>query len=611
MASMHDHDLNTSSRTAPVNALGGVRLFGAALIVGALLLTLKYYPGLENEPAYAGNVYQILNPSAFAGDSYGAAETSIFQKPLQLSLMYGLVKAVGNIWLDERFLVFIYLGLVIAGLLGIDRTARLLGITGPVERLILLLVFLKDHALLDHKVLLAHHADVNHMAFAIPIIIWLFYVVLARKGLWVVLLLSALLSLVSLRNAFFPIVMSLIVAAVGGGTRDRIIIGALFAVGAAVAFWGLFYAFPIDEGARLVIWEYIRAQEQGDANPFIANAEPAVFAMRVLTWMGILAAALFLSPGEDPAYRGVRIIMALGLLVWLVGGLYITYAPDVLKQPLLIGFAPNRALAWPQNLAYVALFALAFRGTRENSSSGFKVLVTVAGLAVLFVIGPGNLEKWSVLLLAAGLASVMVHIFLHRLDGSGGFSGQPLARVVAKNWRTIFAGALGLTLAVTFSISLFNKLPYWAFTVRTGVFGGTAAATWVDVADYVRNETPPGASVLPFMAVTDRGRILPKATRTLATRGGRAMPIPEVYGPGFRDPGSWEMMFEQLGRLKKIEARLADLDFMAADSLMEGLVPVPDYVILPLAVVGSTSGFSPSYALEKTVGDYAIFHRRR
>lgn len=576
----------------------------ALIVLGAVLLTLKYYPGLENEPAYAGNVYQTLNPGASVGD----AEISIFQKPLQLSLMYGLVKVVGNIWLDERFLVLVYMGLVAAGLLGIDRTARLLGVTGPVERLILLMAFLKDHALLDHKVLLAHHADVNHMAFAIPIIIWLFYVTLARKGLWIVLLLAGLLSLVSIRNAFFPIVMSLIVAAANGDTRDRLIVGALFAASAATAFWGLFYGFPIEEGARLSLWDYIRDQEEGDANPFIPNAKPIVFALRVLTWAGILTAALFLSPKAEPAYRGVRIILALGLLIWLSGGLYITFAPDALKQPLLIGFAPNRALAWPQNLAYVALFALAFRWTRENPPSPQRALAAVAGLSVLFVIGPGNLEKWSALLLASGGALITARFYLYHRNRSRSSAVQTFARELAANWRAVFAGVLGLTLAVTFSISIWNKIPYWAFTMKTGVFGGTTAAVWVGVADYIRNETPPGSSVLPFTAVKDGNRILPRATRSLRTRTGRTIPVPDVYGPDFRDPKSWEQMFAQLDRLREIEAHLETRDFERAETLMGGLATTPDYIILPVAVLGPTRDIFQSYSLEKTIKSYAIFH---
>jgi len=605
--------MSSDLQTASVRLMSSPVAFGWAVLIATLLLSLKYFPGLENEQAYAGNVFQVLNPGAFAGDPYRGPESGVFQRPLQLSLMYVLVAIVGDLWLDDRFLFLIYCGLVAVSLVGIDRTARLLGVTGIVERLIVLMVFLKDHALLANKVLIAHHPDVNIMAFAIPLIIWLFYVVLAGKSLWVVLLFSTLLCMVSLRNGFFPVVMGLIVFAANGGARNRVIVGALFTIGVIVAYWGLFHAFPIDEGTKLALWEYIGAQEEGDANPFISNAEPAIFALHVLAWMGVLAAALFLSPKDDPAFRGVRIIMALGLLVWFLGGLYLTYAPDALKQPLLIGFAPTRSLAWPQNLAYVALFALAFRWTRENLPSERIIFLIVSGLSVLFVIGPGNMEKWSVLFLAAGLASVIAHIYLPRLAGHEGFPGQPFPRIVAAvfitYWRTIFAGTLALTLAVTFSVSLWGKLPYWAFTLRTGVFGGTPAAEWVNVAGYVRDETAPGSSVLPFIASKNEGRIRLRATRSLGTRAGKAMPVPEPYGSRFRDPKSWEMMFEQLERLKKIEALLEDRNFRTAESLMGGLKPVPDYVILPMAALGPKGNFTPPYVLKKKIGDYAIFHR--
>ena len=99
------------------------RIVLAAIAAFAVLLTIKYFPGFESETAYAGNAFQAIHPDAFAGDAYRGPERTWSQRPFQLSLIYLVIKFTGEIWLDDRFVAVVYLGLVFAGLLGIDRIA--------------------------------------------------------------------------------------------------------------------------------------------------------------------------------------------------------------------------------------------------------------------------------------------------------------------------------------------------------------------------------------------------------------------------------------------------------------------------------------------------------
>jgi len=586
----------------------GYWLVIASIFVFAALLTMKYFPGLENEPMYAGAAYQIIHPDAFQGDPYRNPDVPLLSRPIHLSLMYGLVKVVGELWLNDLFLAFIYMTLVVAGLVGIDRIAQLLGATRIEERLIVLLMFLRDHQILTGKVLLAHHQDVNPTAFSIPVIVWLIYAALARKHLVIILGLGLLLTLISMRAALFPIFFSLMVVFFTGTSRERWTVMGLFAAGAVILWWGLYYAFPIAETHRLEIWDLIKEVENNDGDPFLSD-ELGNLPLRYTAWGTILAAAFWLSPRHIPALRGIRIIIICSILILVCGGLYINFAPDAIKQPLLISFLPARALGWPQNLAYIALTVGILKWLSEHPAPN-RLAVGGLVLACLFVAGPGNLDLWSGLIAAAGTAVLAVHWFGYPRIFTARETGLGLARHLGLRWRTVFMQTLGLAVIISYAVAGIQKAAAWETTIRTGVYGGSSSAAWIGVAEYIRGHTPPETSVLTYQCRdTEKCREL-HANRSLTTRSGRAMPTPEDISADFRNPESWKRLEAQKKILVDAGQALITGRLPTAVGLIDKLLLVPDYLIIPVRLEITGQGQDFPYAEEKRIGDYLILKRK-
>lgn len=390
----------------PLTKRGEAAFFGALLVL-ALLMTLKYFPGLENPAAYAGNVYQAIHPEAFPNDPYIGPERPLWKKPFQLSLFYVLVKLGGEIWLDDRFTAAVYLGLVLAGMVGIDRIARLAGLGDVLPRLAVQLVYMRDHQALSHNVTFAHQHDVNHAAFAIPVIIWLIYATVARKSLWLILFLSVLLAGFSIKNAPWVIACCLIIAAVNGGKRDRAVVVGVFAAALAAFIFAVVYLFPIPEGDRLAVWDlvFVNSEIGSDANPFYFSGTAVdggqhvsltAMLIRNATFLGLGLCALFMPGPDNSALRNLRLFVGLGLVVWLFGGLYMSFAPDAMKIPQLLPFSLVRSLGWPQTVAYLVIMVGLFHWLRQGETAQ-RAFIVCAALGGLLVIGPGNWGSWAAL----------------------------------------------------------------------------------------------------------------------------------------------------------------------------------------------------------------------
>lgn len=597
------------------------RIVIAAIIVLAMLMTMKYFPGLENEPAYAGLAFQSIHPDAFAGDPYRGPETNASARIVQLSLVYALAKLAGEIWLDDRFLAVIYFAAVALSLFGIDKIARLIGLTGLCERLVILLVFAKDHAILDHKVLVAHHQGFNHGVFAIPIIVWLYYAALARKGLPLVLALSLLLLGFSLRNAPFAILIAMTIVFCIGTRRERTAIVALSVVGLLAVYVVLFHIMDMPDADRLELWGILKTAGEGDVNPFdAAFSEPLRFAVVNGIWLTIIASGFFFTPGSRHVATGIRAAMATAFLIWLLGGLYISFAPDALKFPILQGAAPTRALAWPQNIAYIALFASGLLYLRGRPTTTRLILV-LSGLAALFIIGPGNIGIWTaVVILAFALALVLAAILDRREQTPKTATSEAFLRPLSNAPACVVAYAFVFAIATTYAAAAYTKAPAWRAAWQSGVFGDALPATWVGVDKFIRETVPNGQVVLPVAFADPAYRRSPPAIgdgpvpkltidRSLGTRTGRAMPIPEDFPGDFRDPEAWVNGEQQKQVLEGIRHALRARDLCAAASEIKKLQPVPDYLVLPQAVFGSQPQILDTYRPLKAINGYAVLKR--
>jgi len=559
----------------------------------ALLLTVKYFPGFEQSHPYSGNAFQVIHPDAFAGDPYKGPSKSALARPFQLSLLYALVKIGGEIWLDDRFVAVFYLSLVFAGLMGIDRIAQLLGIVAPLERALILMLFLKDHAVLKNFTLLSHHPDVNHVAVGIPVAIWLLYVALAHKRLIVVLALSLLMAAISVRTAVFPIFFALVIAGINGNRNERLVVAGLFLAGLVVAYIGLFHLYPMPGDIRLQLWNLIEPLEGKTSNAFddwgIYRA--AEITVRNIIWVGICAAAIWAGVKKYPAFASIRIIVICALVIWLVSSLYVEFAPDALKMPLLLPLAAVRGLGPPQNLAYVAIAAGLLHRLRDHPDTRTIVIAALA-FGVLVILGPGNTLMWVELVAAAFVAALAYNY------------GAERTLKPAKPVRFI-AHALAMVVAVSFTIAIWQKTPAWRVWAETGVYGDSESAKWIGVAEYIRGNTPKTASVLPLF-INDKGRLW--ASRTLGSRSGRAMPVPEYYGD-LLNLDFWKFTAEQRGHLENVLAAFTDRNLARANREIIKLVPVADYIVIPTAALPPLNLPAFPYVQETQIRGFTILRR--
>jgi len=560
----------------------------------AILLTVKYFPGFEQSHPYSGNAFQVIHPDAFAGDPYKNPDKPILKRPFQLSVLYALVKIGGEIWLDDRFVAVFYLGLVFAGLLGIDRIAVLLGITAPVERALILMLFLKDHAVLKNFVLLSHHPDVNHAALAIPVAVWLVYAALARKGPVAILALATLLVAISVRSAVFPILYALAVTAWQGTRNERLAVAGLFAGGLVVAYVGLFHLYPMADAHRLQLWDLIKWAEGVTSDAFYADYgdHPAMLALRNVAWLCICAGALLTRVSRYPAFDGIRIIVVVALIVWLASSLYVKFAPDVMKMPLLLPLAAVRGLGLPQNLAYVAITAGQLHRLRDDQNMRQLILASMA-FAILMTLGPGNHALWVGLTAAGFAAALLINYVRHH-------SIKPTEPA------QFLVHAVGFVVAVSFATAAWQKAPAWKTCAATGVYGDSFSAKWIGVAEYVRANTPKTASVLPLYDDPERGLW---ASRTLGSRAGRAMPVPEHYGD-LLNLDFWKFTDDQREQLKRVIAAFTERNLKRAAFEIDGLVPVPDYIVIPDHVLPTLEVPGFPYVVKTRIRGFAILKRR-
>ena len=571
------------------------------IILMGVLFALAMFGGLENLSGYHGSVYQALHPGSFSRDPFMSPT-----RPTMLSLYYLLVRWVGDLWLDDRVTMAVYAGLVMLALAGVDRTAQLLGARRAGERAAMLSLMLLGHKLLDHQGWLLGTADFNATQCASPLIIWLLYASLAGARALVTIPLMLLITLLSVKNGWLPclIAVGLLCEERLGPRGRRIAVAAAAALG--IAGW-LAYAAFLRSPHDPALFQYILAElDNAEANPFLNPLLPN------LAFLALCLAAWRIRRLPGAVAARVRVVAGLGLAVWLIGGLYLTYAPDPMKIPYVVPFDATRALWWVQYVMYLALGVSLLKWLQRASS--------LAGLAAAWGLLMGlYFLHWT---LQIKLAVVVASATL----GMAGWTwwsrrtqGVPAARARGLGWiASLDADARLRIVSVAMclgTLSLFGvgtvtrRWDALAFLARQGIVGDNGGALWVDVNPYIREHTPPSATIVALASRNAIGQDLGlRYEGSLRNRTGRSMPLGSIASFYFDYPGILWVKGQRQHMQQLLEA-WARRDRVGVSSHLAAFGP-PDYLVVPAEHAGwlrDQPGFA--YQFETARGSFWIFRR--
>ena len=570
------------------------------ILVFAALMSIKYFTGLENSGYYAGFTMSTIHPELLNSDPIVGKKVIGASSPYLLTIYHLFPKFLGELWLDDRVVVVVYLISVALSFLAVDRIAIALGAFGLWERLIILMLFLKDHMILENSVNLAHHPDFKHSALAIPIALWLIWSVVSGKRLAVVLALSALLVSTSLLVGPYTVGLALVAVALTGHGKERVIAASLVAAGVIAAFYVLFFHLQVPGSDRLGLWNIlVNHLYEGMVAPFDPRFNGTAFVVLGSTvFAGVLAIVLFWPAPANHGLAAARAIIGTAALAWIVLGLYGQYAPEWARYPQLIMLPITRQLQYPQILAFIGAFVIMMRwaGPRPEPA---RALIAGLVMSVLVVAGPGNLDLWIGLFSLALMGSIALYAtpWMRPRESGGVITG------VAMNFRPLFGTALALTMAIALGYAATQRIAAFAFLLDTGIHGRSNNAVWVGVDGWVRANTPEDAVILPLRLDTfgrypprESGEPSMKMDRGLASRSGRAVPMPNIVSRGL-DLKHFRFARRQQEVAVDLAQAWMDPDVPALVGHIETLNPKPDYVIAPTwdaeRVIGPGFPFAP------------------
>ncbi len=561
-------------------------LVAAWIAIMSVLYPLAMFRGLEPYSGYWGNLYQAIHPGSFPNDPFMAPG-----RPTMQSLMYGLARIGGDAWLDDRVTFLVFMGLTAVALAGIDKTARLLGARQPAERVALLALMLVGHQILNNHAFAVDCLDFNPTILAAPAIIWLLSASLAGSAPWRIVVLMVLVALISLKSAAMPILIAVILLC-----RDRLRprgrwIAALAAVAAGLA--GLaYYSMRLQpaDGSHAWVFDHIVGEDPSEVNPFrnplSANA----------LFLGLCVIGLMLRGPQPAVMARVRIVAALGVLVWLLGGVYISLAPDALKIPYLAALQPPRMLWWTQYALYLAIGTALLSWLQRARSWAGAVAAWGALMALLLLHSTPQIK---LALVAIGASVVMAAWSC--TTGTGATVPSPARRL------GIVAAAMGVGVLSLYGVgTLRHRTGALRCLVRHGIMGDNSSAKWIGVNEYVRRATPPSATILALALDRAGTRLIHDGS--LRVRTGRSMLFGHVDGMYF-DARRMRWSDEQGAR---INALLSAWDRQAPEEVSRdlSLCGRPDYVVAPTtraAWLRGRPGFP--YVLETMIGEFTILRK--
>ena len=559
----------------------------------SIVYAVAMFRGLEPHSVYFGSAYQALHPGSFAGDPFMDPG-----RPTVQSLYYTLVRMVGPLWLDDRFGIVVFACLGIVSLLGLDRTVRLFGAERFSERVGMLALMLVEHRLLSNHAVLIDNYEFNPTTLAAPAIAWLLYAALSGAGLARLGVLAALAALISVKNAWLPIMCAGLLwsAERPRPFQRRLAVGAGLAM--SVVAFGYYMTVRPADGTHAALFDYlVQSMDNREANPFLdpwwAN----------LLFVALCLAGLAVRVGPEPVARRFHRVAALGLSAWLAGGLYFTFAPDALKIPYVVPFDVTRALWWMQYVLFVGLGVwLLRRIDRAPSWPGgvsawiLLMLLLVAHVEPRLKIGALTIGLTAIL---AALAAIACR---RRPGGMVGLAPSMRLPLIGT------AMCLGVLGAYTIG-TVRHRREALGSLIRHGVMGDNGSAKWVGVSDYLRAHTPQTATVLALSVQELPGQEARlQFDGALRTRAGRSMPLghPAAFYFDYAKLQWWEGQVECTEALAGAWQRRDAPEITAELSALGS----PDYLVVPTAHAQWLGGLAAfPYTVETAVDGFTILRR--
>lgn len=597
-------DVNRSQ--GPYVAMGWSESIKMALLIAAMsfLYSVARFSGLEYHSGYFGNAFQALHPESFPGDKYMPPF-----RPTMLSIYYLLVRMVGEMWLDDRFTIVVYFGLVVLALIALDKTARLLGAVRLEERIAILSLMLVGHTFKDNLAQLVSRAEFNPTTLAGPVALWLLYTILAGKKPTTVIPLMVLLGLISMKSAWLPVAIGLVVLFKERlGFHAKIVVGSGAMVLGAIAFLMYYLILRPPDQTHVALFDYIvQYMDNSEANPFMDT-----WISNILFLLLCVGGFLVRLPSESVVAR-VKMVAFVGAFVWLVGGLYLSYAPDEIKIPYLVPLDVNRALWWPQYVLFVAIGVSVLKWVQDTQS--WRGLSLSYAILLALYLTPFNYKH-------AGMVGILLFLMwmwlIYIRTGSSDESDtQPKGirrwriETVSQDMRLrIIAVVLCATTLSSFASATIHRLPALHHLIQHGVMGDNPGAKWIGVNEYFRNETPASSTVLA-LTMHDYPWRRPVGLRfegSLRTRSGRSMPLGHEAGFHF-DYQSILWNKEHAQHMAELVERWErqDLPGVSASLLALGS---PDYLVVPTVKAGWLRDVPEfNYVVETVIGESTIMRR--
>lgn len=552
----------------------------------SVLFALAMFRGLEAHSGYEGSAYQAIHPESFPNDPFMS-----MMRPMMWSLLYPVVRLVGELWLDDRFTIVVFAGVTAATLVGLDKTVKLLGARQAGERAAMLALMLLGHQILMNGGALVTHLEFASATFAGPVNIWLLYASLAGSPPRLVLPLMLLSPLVAVKQAAMPVLIALIFL-----WKDRLgprgkgiaaIVAGAMVVLSLIAYY-VFLRPPDDSHARL--FDFRLRQDEAESNPFW---NPLI---NNLQFIALCLGGFVIRGLNSSMVARVRMIAGLGLAVWLLGGVYLSCAPDALKIPYVGAFNVSRMLWWTQYVLFAAI-GVALLKELQHAVSRIRLCAAWTLLMALYFVHTEFHVK-----LALVVAAVTGALLWRK--------GWRLLRLSPAQRLHILATAMCVgTLSLYMVGTLSHRVDDLRYLRRYGIIGNNPGAKWVGINEYIREQTPSSATFLALAPHTIDGATRLTFDWSLRSRTGRSMRFGNSWGLAF-DYQKIQWWQRQAGIL---ESLLQAWERQDAAAVAQQLTAwgAPDYLVVP-AAEAEWLGAHPEfpYLRETVIGDFMILRTR-